>query len=80
MKKAYSKPEIYFDSFELSSSIAAGCEYKANFAAGACALADPAFGNVYLDGISGCAVTQVDGAYNGICYHVPSDNTNLFSS
>ena len=28
MKKVYSKPEIYFESFSLSQYIAAGCEVK----------------------------------------------------
>lgn len=77
MKKIYSKPEIAFESFSLSQNIAAGCEYT-----------DPKHPDLYFTGIgyaftTGCDVKFSDGGgdgeYNGICYHVPTDN-NLFNS
>lgn len=80
MKKTYSKPQIVFDSFELSQSIAAGCEYKSNHAYGTCALdIGGRFGKIFLDGPV-CVTTTPDGEYDGICYHVPTDNMNVFSS
>ena len=30
-KKSYTRPELYFESFELSQSIAAGCSFMLNF-------------------------------------------------
>ena len=34
MKKPYVKPEVYFESFELSACIATGCDTKINQAMG----------------------------------------------
>ena len=74
MKKVYSKPEIFFESFALSQNIAT-CEYT-----------DPNDPDLYMTG-KGFAFTdgancqfQVpnqaggDGEFNGICYHVFSNN------
>ena len=81
MKKTYSKPDIVFEDFSLSTSIAAGCEFSTNFAKGVCGFK---FGDVmiYVEGISGCAEKAADGSpmYNGICYHNPSDDKNIFAS
>ena len=81
MKKTYSKPEIMFESFAVSTNIAAGCgdmkEY-AEFAADACGVT---FGNMVLffDTIAACKNPVSDG-YENICYHNPSDDNNLFNS
>lgn len=79
MKKTYSKPQIVFDSFELSQSIAVGCEYISHHTEDTCAY-ESALGNVFLEGVAACERKEVDGGNNGICYHVPADNSNLFSS
>lgn len=79
MKKVYIKPEIFFDSFELSQSIAAGCEGISQHAEGACA--------VYVKEI-GLSVFSTKGTcdyYNSemqdmVCYHAPSDANNVYSS
>lgn len=83
MKKVYSKPDIIFESFSLSQNIAASCEYT-----------DPKDPSLYMTG-KGFAFTnesncqyQVpdqaggDGEFNGICYHVFSNNgaANFFTS
>lgn len=71
MKKVYSKPEIVFESFILSQSIAAGCEYT-----------DPNHVDLYMNGKGFAFTTEAncaykvtnqaggDGEFNGICYHV----------
>lgn len=84
MKKTYSKPEIVFESFSLSQSIAAGCDVKTNTPAqGQCGLD---FGGLmlFLDSMSGCPDIPVtseggDGEYNNICYHTVYGD-NLFNS
>lgn len=77
MKKTYSKPDIVFEDFSLSTSIAAGCEFKANHNDGDCGFK---FGGylVFLDGI--CKDNPVLDGWNGICYHNPSDDKNVFTS
>lgn len=79
MKKEYKKPELLFDSFELSTSIAAGCANKVDtFARGSCGIA---YGPVVLFLKSMTAVCTMgieDG--DGYCYHNPDDTRNMFSS
>lgn len=89
MKKTYSKPKIYLESFSMSQNIAGDCEVKTNTPSrGQCGVD---FGPyvLFLDTEnSDCTgdgrVTSQggDGEYNGICYHVFSNNgeKNLFNS
>lgn len=81
LKKEYTKPDIIFESFALSTSIAAGCEKKTNTPSlDQCGFK---YGPdvVYIDKESGCADIQVDGSIlDGFCYHNPSDANNLFNS
>ena len=89
MKKAYTKPEIIFEDFTLSTNIAAGCEIIVNYARYECQY-EVGRGsnkkNVFADA-DGCEYSQgvvyeADGtpSYNGICYHVPIESNNLFMS
>ena len=83
MKKEYTKPKIMFEDFALSTNIAGSCEVIVQTAnAGACGLL---FGGdmIFLANVTGCAdkVTPGgDGSWNGMCYHVPNPNFNLFNS
>ena len=81
MKKVYSKPQIMFESFTLSTNIAAGCEFKTNTpSARQCGYGEDIFGvSIFVDGITDCKAKYPDG-YNGLCYHVPTETTNLFNS
>ena len=79
MKKTYTRPVVSFESFELSTSIATGCEYKSNHQQGTCGYNVPNVGNVFISTEQGCDYTSSDGDY-GICYHVPVDTSNLFTS
>ena len=52
-KKKYSKPDIYFEDFSLSTNIAAGCEKQPSNATEDCGVR---WGNIFIfiEGINGC--------------------------
>ena len=88
MKKAYSKPEIFFEDFSLSTNIAAGCEKQPSNATDGCGVR---WGNVFIftANVNGCTSKIVEGSTtgnwvdkenNGLCYHNPSDLFNVFYS
>ncbi len=78
MKKTYTKPQIVFDSFELSQSIAR-CEIISNVVKEVCGWYDEESGmTIFVAGV--CEWTSQDDTYAGICYHVPAEAYNLFSS
>ena len=81
MKKVYSKPEIMFESFTMSTSIAAGCDkIVEGHSANTCGIPWEGSENIFLIGISGCKVQYEADGWGGICYHNPTDDTNLFNS
>ena len=85
MKKAYTKPVVMFHDFSLTTSIAGDCEVKTDTQSNSTCGLDFSGLKVFLDGMGGCTDIPVtntggDGEYNGICYHVPSGNQNLFNS
>jgi hypothetical protein len=82
MKKTYSKPDIVFESFSLSTNIAAGCERKTNLhGKEGCGVP---WGNsrIFTDTDFGCKSVVEDGSgkYDGLCYHNPSESYNVFNS
>ena len=88
MKKVYSMPEIVFENFSLSTSIAGDCEVKTRLPSNNdCGLEFTGLGKVFLDTMGGCTGSDGypvpdangDGEYGGICYHVPYGE-NLFNS
>lgn len=85
MKKVYEKPVAVFEDFSLNTYIAGDCEEKTNIPTnGTCGL-DFSGLMVFMQGMNGCKDIQVDnvggdGEFNGICYHVPSGDNNLFNS
>lgn len=80
MKKSYSAPDIVFESFSLSSSIAA-CEVETNFNEGNCGYElYPGF-IIFMLGVDGCYMQIESNIYaDKICYDNPSGFMNLFSS
>ena len=88
MKRTYSKPDIAFESFSLSTSIAGNCEVKTDTKAGGeCAYPMDGLGNVFLTTIHACRVVggtpitdEQSLVFNGFCYHVPMENSSLFNS
>ena len=83
MKKVYSKPEIMFEDFTLCTNIAAGCEAKTNMPSnieGCGYTPEGVTYAIFLEGMNGCDRKYADGAYNGICYHVPLESNTVFNS
>lgn len=79
-KKKYVKPQILITSFELAESIASGCEQISNMAEYACAVEDSESQMTYIaNGVSGCVFTPPN-PDDFVCYHAPSDSSNVFSS
>lgn len=85
-KKPYQKPEIVYEDFSLSTNIAGTCDVITSTPnSGNCAypMDTGAFGiqNVFVGTVEDCDVTPQSGdEYNGICYHVPYDTSDLFNS
>lgn len=86
MKKTYSKPEILFESFTMSTNIAGDCEVRTNLPSNlTCGVWFEGVGFVFVTGMNGCGEFPVDmdketASFNGLCYHVPDSNNNLFNS
>ncbi len=87
MKKAYSKPQIMFEDFTLTTNIAAGCEEMGtNQSLNSCGM-DYSGLIVFMESMSGCTGIKVkpkegfggDGDFAGICYQVPG-GYNVFNS
>ena len=79
MKKTYSKPDIVFEDFSLSTNIAAGCDYVPTNQSEGCGVQ---WGHnwIFTSELS-CStpITEGDPDYNGICYHNPTDNNVFYS-
>lgn len=79
MKKAYSKPQIFFDSFELSQSIAAGCEYISNQGWNECSIfINQIVGTIFQ--VKGVCETTPPNPDDYVCYHNPDDSRSVFTS
>ena len=79
MMKNYVKPELFFESYELSQNIAAcGWDFKNNSDPGSCyAEGDPGWGNpsdikAFVDSKNGC-MTNLE----GYCYENSTDNVTM---
>lgn len=80
MKKTYVKPQIAYESFQLSTSIATSCALLGTQSAQyVCPVTDPDSGFIlFVDDVaSPCDTAPVNGS---ICYDVPVANWNVFSS
>ena len=78
MKKNYVKPQVYFEDFRLSTSIAGGCAWTASFAENNCPVKVPGTPETYITD-NNCTFS-VPAQNDKFCYHVPMDNKNVFSS
>ena len=76
MKKAYVKPTISFESFKMSSSIAANCMLSKE----EIVIPDNIGGfTIFIDSKEGCVYIPDDGEF-GICYDVPTEDIRVFAS
>ena len=84
MRKTYSKPEIVFENFSLSTNIAGDCEgIVGNPAKGTCAVVGTGGINMFDSSaeVGICVFTPSDGdKWDAFCYHVPTEYNNLFNS
>ena len=87
MKKTYLKPEIAFESFTLSTNIAGNCEqpFVTNSTKGVCAIESSGGVNIFSGTVALCDFLpeQMGGKedeWDGFCYHVPTEDRNLFNS
>ncbi len=84
MKKAYNKPYLLVESFQLDAAIASSCSSQKkqplNFYLAACTLAEEVPGLGYFGPACEIDVRDMDGDGNdGLCYHGPSgDLASLF--
>lgn len=75
MKKTYVKPELSFESFELSASIASGCGAKTYHSDVTCS---PFPGEKVFTSFEGGCETFPDD--KGLCYQMATDADRLFAS
>lgn len=88
MKKSYSKPDIYYEGFSLSTNIAAGCEEKPTNSTQTCGVKNghsfiftsATYGCTSVIGDGSLTGNLVDSENNGLCYHNPSADYNVFLS
>ncbi len=76
MKRKYTKAQIIFESFELSSNIAA-CGYIQDSSG---VITDAETGLVILSQTTAGCVVKVPGGNDALCYDVPTAGVNLFYS
>lgn len=87
MKKAYEKPNMYVENFELSQSIAAGCGIPTDASTlghpGAqsdctCGWVVPGVGVVWCTGP--CTTeTDEDARFGAVCYNNPNNGVSIFA-
>ena len=82
MKKEYCKPDVFFEDFTMSANIAAGCEEKPFGYTDMCGVKWSKGTILFDDSFENCTkkIIAGDSAYNGLCYHNPSDTYNVFYS
>jgi hypothetical protein len=81
MKKAYSKPEIMFEDFSLSTNVAAGCTFKTDTKSeGDCGYPNSlGTGTIFTEAANGCKYHVPDNN-DSLCYHVPNEHSDIFNS
>lgn len=88
MKKIYAKPEISFESFLMSTNIAGDCEtpFVNNATKGVCPVLGSGGVSVFDSKVGTACKYTPEGMggekdiWNGLCYHVPTEEHNLFNS
>lgn len=80
MKKTYTKPDVMYESFAMSNSIASGCTVKVGHEENTCGIELTSDISIFTSAVSGCTMKFEDGQYDGLCYHVPLDGMGGFYS
>ena len=79
MKKVYEKPQMTYESFDLSTGISASCDYRQNAMKMVCPITDPEFGYILFNS-DPCTPGLGPGKYDQPCYDVPVEDYVVFSS
>lgn len=78
MKRQYVKPDLSFESFEMSSNIAASCGTSAGYSVQDCQdKIAPGLPGTLFDGSLGCTILPDEA---GICYQKAGDDQKIFAS
>lgn len=81
MKKTYSKPEIVFEDFTISTAIAGPCGNPTGTPSKDQCGYDMGGMIIFVTGVTGCETVIADGSMgDGLCYNIPSAGNNLFNS
>ena len=80
MKKAYVKPRVHFEDFQLSANIASGCtpDLKVSYSVETCAWSD-GVETIFVSSACSMKGNELEDA-GKICYNVPFANSKFFSS
>ncbi len=79
LKKKYLKPDIHFESLNLSTDISAGCAMLSQQSPNSCVVYYPQWGMTLLTEELTCDAYP-PGGLDFICYHVPTADNNVFDS
>lgn len=77
--KKYIKPDISFYELSLSTSISAGCELLSNNQPTVCPIEIPGQGGLTVFQKGPC-MAYGPGVSDGLCYHLPTTDYNVFES
>ena len=85
MKKTYTKPDISFECFLMSTNIAGDCEGEPvnNATRGVCGVPGSGGDFLFSGTVTGCSFDYAGlfgDDFNGLCYHNPTEYNNLFNS
>lgn len=81
MKKKYVKPELFFESFEMNTAIAAcaGKIVNAQYGINTCHVEIGGGMTIFVQGAN-CIASPDNGGWDSLCYDIPSDANKLFYS
>lgn len=87
MKKKYSAPGIFFESFSLSAAVTTNCDNVIDTISLNMCGVDTGVQYIFFDTMNSCKTNpgafpldKEDDGFNGLCYHVPTEGNQLFNS
>ena len=90
MKKKYTAPGIYFESFSLSAAVTVNCDTVIDTQSLNMCGVDTGIQYIFFDSMTSCRdgkgaafpfpIPKDDDGFNGLCYHVPTEGNQLFNS
>lgn len=72
---------MFSEAFDICDSIAANCGIAVGSTRETCGYSVPGTGHsLFITGVGGLCTTVPPGDGDGVCYHIPTDETRLFDS